>query len=93
MAALGPALGDVTDHLQLVRRMARASGSDLAEAMLEGQLTSADWSQMVTNCRACISVESCRARLAQLEMTSDRANAPNYCENRASFDRLARHPA
>lgn len=88
-----PTLGDVSDHLQLVRRMARATGADLAEAMHEGELTNADWAQIVTNCRGCTCVDQCRAQLSALEVSGTQTDAPEYCENRATFDRLARQPA
>ena len=35
-------LGDVSDHLHLVRRMARATGTDLTAAMHDGDLSAED---------------------------------------------------
>ncbi len=87
-------LGDITHHLWLVRRMARATGADLVAAVHEGQLAADDWSQMITNCRGCACAEQCGAKLADLERSDDgRAQAPLYCENRVTFDRLAKQPA
>lgn len=88
-----PPLGDIRDHLHLVRRMARATGTDLGNAVHEGTLTSTDWAQVVTNCRGCDCADPCRARLTALEMAGEQTAAPDYCRNRATFDRLARHPA
>jgi hypothetical protein len=73
--------------------MARATGTDLATAMQDGELSTDDWAQMVTNCRGCSCVQACRDKLATLERTGTLTDAPDYCENRASFDRLARQPA
>ncbi|MGI3168656.1 DUF6455 family protein [Pseudooceanicola sp. C21-150M6] len=87
-------LGDIADHLKLVHRMARATGVDLGEAMMDGQLDQQDWSQMVTNCRGCSCPGACTGWLQQAELQGeDHATAPDYCENRASFDLLARRPA
>ena len=86
-------LGDVSTHLNLVRRMALATGTDLAEAMLEGDLSSADWAQMVTNCRGCACPEACKERLSAIEAGDAAAETPDYCANRATFDRLDRHSA
>ena len=87
------ALGDISEHLDLVRRMARATDVDLTHAMHVGEITNADWSQMVTNCRGCTGADACRDRLAVLERTEQRAHAPDYCENRVTFGRLARQNA
>jgi len=73
--------------------MARATGVDLTEAMQDGDITSAAWAQMVTNCRGCTCPGHCSETLAALEVTDQRTDAPSYCENRATFDRLAGHPA
>ena len=86
-------LGDVSDHLHLVRRMARATGTDLTAAMHDGDFSAEDWALMVTNCRGCACAGACRDRLAAMERNGTYSDAPDYCENRASFDRLARQPA
>lgn len=83
-------LGDIGEHLTLVRRMARAADVDLVAAMSEGEFANEDWAAMVTNCRACACVDACHGHLASLEMGDRRSAAPEFCENRATFDRLAR---
>lgn len=86
-------LGPISDHLSLVRRMARATGVDLAAALQDGAITSAEWAQMVTNCRGCANAVGCRVRLAALEIADQQDAAPDYCENRAGFDALTRPSA
>ena len=86
-------LGNISDHLHLVRRMSRVTGADLSEAMHEGLIDHAGWAAAITNCRGCACVGSCRDWLATQELEQHRAPAPDYCENRATFDRLARQPA
>ena len=85
-------LGEITKHLWLVRRMARATGTDLTAAAHEGQISPQDWAQMVTNCRGCARAEKCAAQLGQFEgqatPQSAPMQAPLFCENRASFDHL-----
>ena len=86
-------LGKITDHIWLVRRMARATGSDLSTAMQDGEISNQDWSQMVTNCRGCACAGACSGWLDQHELDGTRGDAPTYCENRVTFDRLSRQPA
>ncbi|WP_136637177.1 DUF6455 family protein [Pseudooceanicola onchidii] len=86
-------LGPITDHLDLVRRMARATKTDLGAAMQDGTLTSDSWATMVTNCRGCAGPGACSARLSTLELADGVAPAPDYCRNRATFDRLGRQGA
>ena len=86
-------LGDIRDHVTLVNRMARATGTDLGEAMMDGQLDQQDWSQMVTNCRGCACADTCAGWLRAAELEEHTRAAPDYCENRASFDLLAHRPA
>ncbi len=87
-------LGDIREHLLMVRRMARATGVDLNAAMHEGVLKQDDWSQMVTNCRGCQRAEACARWLSGHELgDTGRDRAPEYCENRASFDQMALAPA
>lgn len=88
-----PKLGAISEHLTLVRRMAQATGTDLAGALQDGGLTSADWADMVTNCRGCACADSCRAHLSMTEITGRPTAAPDYCENRATFARLGGQPA
>jgi hypothetical protein len=73
--------------------MARATGTDLGAAAHEGQISPQDWAQMVTNCRGCACAEKCATQLANDEAHSAThpatpLQAPQFCENRASFDHL-----
>ena len=86
-------LGNIRRHLNLVRRMGQATGVDLAAAMHEGRIDSADWSGMVTNCRGCSSAETCDHWLDRQALSGVAAHAPSYCENSATFARLARDAA
>ena len=86
-------LGDIRQHLTLVRRMARATGVDLDDAMQDGQLSNKDWADMVTNCRGCSNVAACQARLQALELAGSHDHAPEYCENSASFTLMSQQPA
>ncbi|WP_179379116.1 DUF6455 family protein [Jannaschia marina] len=57
-------LGDVRRHLNLMRGMAAATGTDTEAAFAEGRLSHADWCEMLTRCRGCPSAESCKSWLA-----------------------------
>ncbi|MGR3322095.1 MAG: DUF6455 family protein [Pseudooceanicola sp.] len=82
-------LGDVQRHLFLVKRMARATGVDLAGALQQGRVTEADWAETVTRCRACTCADRCDAWLAEGELNrTANETAPGYCENRALFSGL-----
>ena len=59
------ALGDKIEHLWLVQRMAKVAGVDLAAAMETGELSSEDWSKLVSRCRGCAWVDGCREWLDQ----------------------------
>ena len=48
---------------------------------------------MVTNCRGCACASACSGWLDQHELDGTRDDAPAYCENRVTFDRLSRQPA
>ncbi|SEJ47732.1 hypothetical protein SAMN05421762_1384 [Pseudooceanicola nitratireducens] len=85
-----PKLGHIHTHLNLVRRMGQATGVDLSEAMQAGQVTSPEWAEMVTNCRGCACADSCRGWLDQQSLAGRTDRAPDYCENTATFARLAR---
>lgn len=86
-------LGSISRHLNLVRRMGQATGVDLAAAMHEGRIDSADWAGMVTNCRGCQSAETCDHWLDGQALRDGTARTPSYCENSATFARLARESA
>ncbi|MDU8927316.1 DUF6455 family protein [Alisedimentitalea sp. MJ-SS2] len=79
-------LGDPATHFWLTRSAARAMGVNLSEAMATGQLTPRDYSEMVTNCRACHMVEGCQHWLATEAVT--RCKAYESCLNKGLLERL-----
>ncbi|WP_407495377.1 DUF6455 family protein [Pseudooceanicola sp. MF1-13] len=82
--------GDIYTHLQLVRRMGQATGVDLVAAQHDGAITQGDWADMVTNCRGCGAAQACDRWLSYQALTGGVAQPPEYCENSATFHRLAR---
>jgi hypothetical protein len=83
-------MGDIHTHLQLVRRMGRATGVDLVAAEHDGEITQSDWAEIVTNCRGCACARACDRWLTQQALDGGIARPPEYCENSATFHRLAR---
>lgn len=83
-------LGKIHYHLNLVRRMGRATGVDLSAALHQGAIDEEEWSQMVTNCRGCACAGTCEAWLSKQALSGDISDAPQYCENAATFGRLSR---
>jgi hypothetical protein len=84
-------LGDPVTHFWRVQDMVRATGVDLAAARRKGQLSTGDWSAMVTRCRGCRWSGRCARWLATMDM-GEAAEVPPACANRAVFDTL-RDPA
>ncbi|MGR3759963.1 DUF6455 family protein [Roseobacteraceae bacterium NS-SX3] len=80
-------LGDPLVHLQLLGRMGRATGADLADAFAAGLIGNAEWAAMVTACRGCASVEGCRA---WLEEHDSAATPPEGCCNSRKLQELRR---
>ena len=79
-------LGDPATHFWLTRSAARAMGVNLSEAMAAGQLTARDYSEMVTNCRACRAVAGCQHWLATEAVT--RCSAYESCLHKGLLERL-----
>ena len=75
-----PRLGSLADHVQLVRRMGKATRADLAAAAETGDLSPPDWAEMVQTCRRCGWAGGCAEWLAA---HPDAASAPEPCLNRA----------
>jgi len=61
-------------------------GVNLSEAMADGQLTPQDYSEMVTSCRNCVSVDQCQHWLATQAVT--RCAAFEACLHKPMLDRL-----
>lgn len=83
-------LGDEYEHYWLVQQMARATDVDLAAAFDAGQITSEDWSEVLTRCRGCAWVGGCKAWLQAGDDTA--RSAPQACRNADTFERLAEKP-
>ncbi|SFI91032.1 DUF6455 family protein [Jannaschia pohangensis] len=76
-------LGDVRLHLNLMRDMAKATGTDTETAFSEGRLHHAEWADALTRCRNCRSAEACRHWLDEYEALP--RVIPEACENHAFF--------
>jgi hypothetical protein len=81
-------LGDPQLHFWLTRSVARVMGVSLSEAMANDQLSAHDYADLVTECRACSKVESCKAWLA--EQLDVKPSAPPGCANSRPLETLAR---
>lgn len=79
-------LGEEVDHFWLVKRMAKATGTDLVGAWEAGLLTHAEWSQIVTRCRGCTCTEAC-VRFLDKPVDAPR-DSLDTCLNRARMARL-----
>ena len=76
-------LGEIRPHMFRVLGMAKSRGVDLAAAKADGQITQADFANMVTTCRGCTDPEAC-ARLME------QRRAVPFCPNADTFTRLAK---
>ncbi|QDC11163.1 hypothetical protein FHY55_18830 [Oceanicola sp. D3] len=79
-------LGDERTHYLLAMGMAKATRTDLAQAMEEGALDSEAWSAMVTRCRGCGWAERCGEWLDTA--IEEGANCPPSCVNQRRFEEL-----
>lgn len=83
-------LGNLSRHLHLVKRMARATGTALDTSVQDGQLSISDWADAITRCRGCARVAECENWLSEAELSlSGPRPAPLACENRDLFRSLA----
>jgi hypothetical protein len=72
-------LGDESEHLILLRRMAAETGADTVTAFEDGELTSEDWAAALARCRGCDWVGGCRR---WLDTPAERPRAvPRPCAN------------
>lgn len=83
-------LGRFKRHFWLAKRMAKATGTDLANAREAGQLRQPEWAAMVTRCRSCSEPERCTRWLAAAEQSGRRAEAPSFCLNGDRFSEVRR---
>lgn len=83
-------LGRFKRHFWLAKRMAKATGTDLATARKAGQLRQPEWAAMVTRCRSCCEPERCTRWLATAEQSGGRVEAPSFCLNGDRFSEVRR---
>jgi hypothetical protein len=70
----------------LTRGMARVSGVNLQQAVLEGWLRRGELGELIARCAACAQGEACTGWLAQ----SGPARAmPGFCPNKSDIESLA----
>ena len=90
-------LGDAMQHLQLMARMGKHLGADLAEAFATGKISAEDWAEMITSCRGCDAPENCKRLLDRqdgrdmqhgAERPEGSVEPPAYCCNAARLLRL-----
>ncbi|MEP0154218.1 DUF6455 family protein [Pseudophaeobacter sp.] len=96
-------LGDAMQHLQLMARMGKHLGADLAEAFATGKISAEDWAEMITSCRGCDAPENCKRLLDRqdrqdgqheqdrqdgAERPEGSVEPPVYCCNAARLLRL-----
>ena len=79
-------LGNTVNHFWKMNRMARVTGVDPAEAYEKGDLSTAEWADMVTRCRGCDWVDGC-GRFLDMHVEGDAA-VPEACANYDVFKRL-----
>jgi len=80
------ALGKFNPHFKQLRAVAQRAGTDLGEALHERQITAAEYSEMITRCRAASCLQACADWLG--ETTADHREIPTFCANRAIFEHL-----
>ncbi|MDP3264329.1 MAG: DUF6455 family protein [Tabrizicola sp.] len=69
----------------LTRGMARLSGVDLSQAVVEGWLRRSELARIIDRCAACTEGDACDRWLA----TSGRANQmPEFCPNKPEIESL-----
>lgn len=79
-------LGHPVTHFWKVNRMARVTGVDLSAAHEQGDMSSAEWADVVTRCRGCEWTEGCE-RFLQNHVDGD-AEPPKACANHDLFKAL-----
>lgn len=83
-----PQLGDPHLHFWLTRGVARAMGFSFSDAMQDNRLSAQGYAEMVTACRGCVRVDTCKVWLA--EQLSVSPSAPPGCVNSDVLEALAR---
>ena len=70
-------------HADLVDRMGERTGTDLAEATMEGRLDPEDYRDAVLSCSGCAAPAACEAYLE-----TDGDDVPGFCRNAKLFEAL-----
>ncbi len=91
MDGAGIKLGEIERHFWLTRSVAKVVGVNLSEEMAIGSISPADYSEMVTRCRAGGCDEICQQWLAR--QTGRDVQAPPHCAHRDVLNQLRRHRA
>ena len=79
-------LGDPNRHFWLTRSVGRAMNVSLGEAVLEGEMASEGYCDMVKRCRQCLHVSACESWLGT--QAKDAKEAPEFCPNREIYNQL-----
>ncbi len=72
-------IGDIEKHFWLTRSVARCMGVSFTEAMAEGRMSSHQFAELITGCRAAHCHEKCALWLACQQTRADAA--PDFCAN------------
>lgn len=78
--------GKLTDHNDLMKKMAARGDVDLGKALIEGRLDAGRYRNSVIRCSHCQSAYICKALLATEKGV--REEIPLYCVNSALFKGL-----
>ncbi|WP_348647633.1 DUF6455 family protein [Marivita sp. S6314] len=80
-------LGDPELHFWLTRSVARVMGVSLSEALASERLSAKDYADLVTECRGCALVETCKGWLGGQSTVVRKA--PPGCANSTTLEQLA----
>ncbi len=88
-------LGPIMRHMRLITGMAQVTGIDLTDARARGDLSGADWADMVLACRDCDWAGRCgdwldrqRGPIGRGPVGQGPIHAPETCCNRARLAAL-----
>lgn len=84
-------LGDAMHHLHLLTRMGQQLGLEFTHAFETGEISAADWAEMVQACRGCDQPQACQHWLqAQDHMvdTAPQRQPPAGCRNAVQLLKL-----
>ncbi|KDB02366.1 hypothetical protein U879_17695 [Defluviimonas sp. 20V17] len=79
----------ISRHADLVNRMAKATGADLAAAIWGGDLRAETLREAVLRCAGCAHARDCEQWLQTRAALAGRVTPPHYCRNRALLIGLA----